>query len=116
MLGSIREGRIRALAVASSQRAPFLPDVPTTREAGFADLEVDAVIGLFGWRGMPDAIRDRLAAEAMAVMREPAAQERLRSTGVLMRPGGHEAMAEAVATNGARAAAAVRILGPRPPG
>jgi tripartite-type tricarboxylate transporter receptor subunit TctC len=116
MLGPLREGRIHALAVATSVRAPFLPDVPTVREAGFAELEADAVLGLFGWRGMPDAVRDRLAAAAMAVMAEPVAQERLRAAGVLLRPGGPAAFAEAIATNKARAEAAVRIVGPRPPG
>ncbi|MBD0275019.1 MAG: tripartite tricarboxylate transporter substrate binding protein [Acetobacteraceae bacterium] len=116
MLGPLREGRVRALAVAAGGRAPFLPDVPTVREAGFAELEADAVLGLFGWRGMPDAVRDRLAAAAMAAMAEPAAQERLRSAGVLLRPGGPAAFADAIATSKARAEAAVRVLGPRPPG
>ena len=116
MLGPMREGRVRALAVATSERAPLLPDTPTAREAGFPEFEADAALGLFGWRGMPEALRDRLAAEATAIMAEPAAQARLRTVGLLLRPGGPNAFAQAIATNKARAEAAVRVLGPRPPG
>jgi tripartite-type tricarboxylate transporter receptor subunit TctC len=116
MLSLMREGRIRALAVASTERAPFLPDTPTVREAGFPELEADAVIGLFGWRGMSEVLRDRLAADAMAVMAESTAQERLRAARVLLRPGGPAAFAEAIATSKSRAEAAVRVLGPQPPG
>jgi tripartite-type tricarboxylate transporter receptor subunit TctC len=65
---------------------------------------------------MPEALRERLAAEATAVMAEPAAQARLRAAGLLPRPGGPAAFAQAIATNKARAEAAVQVLGLRPPG
>jgi len=34
-------------------------------------LAADAALGLYGWRGMPEALRDRLAAEATAIMAKP---------------------------------------------
>lgn len=116
LLGPMRDGRVRALAVATSERAPLLADTPTAREAGFPEFEADAALGLFGWRGMPETLRDRLAVDATAIMAEPAAQARLRSVGLLLRHGGPAAFADVIATNKARAEAAVRVLGPRPPG
>ena len=50
------------MAVTSKQRMPSVPDVPTVREAGYPDLEMDSPGGIFGPRGMPLAIRERIAA------------------------------------------------------
>ncbi len=62
VMGAIREGRVRPLAVTSATRAPALPDVPTVEEAGFPDLRYDPFTALFGWRGIPDEARERVAA------------------------------------------------------
>ena len=49
-------GKIKIIAVTSSQRSPSLPDVPTSSEAGFADLEYEAFLGFFAPRGMPASL------------------------------------------------------------
>jgi tripartite-type tricarboxylate transporter receptor subunit TctC len=113
MLAPVSEGRIRLLAVASRQRAPLMSGLPTVAEAGFPDLTVDAVIGLFGWRGMPVVTRERLAAEAISSLREPAATERLHEGGLLPSPGGASEMAGVISAQKTRVEAALRILGPR---
>ena len=59
----IKEGRITALAVSSSQRASALPEVPTTAEAGFPNSEYEFWIGAFLPRQTPAAIADRLHEE-----------------------------------------------------
>jgi tripartite-type tricarboxylate transporter receptor subunit TctC len=115
-LGPIREGRLRPLAVTAGRRAPALPEVPTAAEAGFPELQVEAVIALFGWRGITEALRERLAAEAGAVLREPAVAERLRAGGMLPSPGTPAELAAAIAAQRARAEAAVRVFGVPAPG
>ncbi|MEP7061861.1 MAG: tripartite tricarboxylate transporter substrate binding protein [Betaproteobacteria bacterium] len=45
-IGSVRAGRVRALAVIAAQRSPLLPDVPTIAEAGMPDLEIRTWVGL----------------------------------------------------------------------
>jgi hypothetical protein len=57
-LGRARGGRVRMLATAARARAPAAPDLPTAAEAGFPGFWVEGLLGLFGWRGMPEAARD----------------------------------------------------------
>ena len=65
-------------------------------------LAADAALGLYGWRGMSEALRDRLAAEATAIMAKPAAQASLRTVRLLLRPGGPNAFAQAISTKRGR--------------
>ncbi|MDB5380067.1 MAG: extra-cytoplasmic solute receptor [Rubritepida sp.] len=110
-LAPIREGRARALAVSAHERAPALPSVPTVAEAGFPDLQLEAALVLFGWRGMDPPVRDHLAAETRAVLAEPAVAERLRTAGALPRPGTPDDLAALLAGQRARAAQGVRAFG-----
>ena len=57
----VQAGKIKILAVTSKQRAPSMPDVPTVREAGYPTLEMESLGGIFGPRGMPLAVRERIA-------------------------------------------------------
>lgn len=81
LMGGIRGGRIRPLAVAYARRWPSLPDVPTMAEAGVADLVVPSWHALVAPRGLPDAIRDRLSAEAAAVVKDSDFRARLLDLG-----------------------------------
>lgn len=65
-------GKMRGLAVASLQRHPLLPDVPTTAEAGFKGLELDAWFGLFAPAGTSSAIVQKLNREFVKVSKDPA--------------------------------------------
>jgi tripartite-type tricarboxylate transporter receptor subunit TctC len=60
-------GKIKIIAVTGSQRSPSLPDVPTAREAGFADLGYEAFLGFFAPRGMPASLRERISTDLQAV-------------------------------------------------
>ncbi|MGZ5854409.1 MAG: Bug family tripartite tricarboxylate transporter substrate binding protein [Xanthobacteraceae bacterium] len=64
ILGQIQSGGVRALAIASSARAPILPDVPTMTEAGIADVDADAWFAYFAPANTPS---DRIAILAQAV-------------------------------------------------
>ncbi len=59
----IKNGRIKALAVASTQRAPGFPDVPTSTEAGVPTYQVATWYGLWAPKGTPQAAVDAMAAE-----------------------------------------------------
>ena len=59
----IRNGRIKALAVASPKRAPGFPEIPTTAEAGVPSYVVSTWYGLWAPKGTPKEIVDRMRAE-----------------------------------------------------
>lgn len=61
VLGQVRAGEIRALAVASPNPSPQVPGVPTLAAAGLAEVEADAWVAAFGPPGLATAIRDRYA-------------------------------------------------------
>ena len=111
----LRDGQLRLLATTGQTRAPAVPDVPTAAEAGFPSLEIEGILGLFGWRGMPETARAELAEQARAALTEPAAAERLRAAGMAARDASSPAAftAELVAHR-ARWTALAREFGLRP--
>ena len=75
-------GKVRILGVTSKQRMPSAPDVPTMREAGYPQLEIDSPGGIFGPRDMPLALRERIAEDVRAVLAaDPSIAKRLEATG-----------------------------------
>ena len=75
----VEAGNIKALAVTSAARSPAMPNVPTMKEAGVkpADVELRFWFGIFGPRGMPDAVKARLEKALSAVMSDQRVRERL---------------------------------------
>ncbi len=80
VLGMIRNGSLRALAIASEHRSALLPDVPTFSESGL-DYKTGTWFGLLAPARTPAAIIDTLNRAAVAVLREPAAGRRLSDQG-----------------------------------
>jgi len=77
----VQSGKARIIALIDAVRAPMLPDVPTAAEAGYPEMTIDAFGGLFGWRGMPAALRDRIAGDVQAVAKDPVIRSRLEAAG-----------------------------------
>src|SRR5205807_1898693 len=75
LLGHIRAGKLKALAVTSAKRAQSLPDVPTTAEMGYANVTSDNWYGLLVPAATPADIRKRIHAAAMTALRSPAVIE-----------------------------------------
>lgn len=71
MLGNVREGRVRALAVTADRPFALAPDIPTVVQAGFPNLESYAWIGLLAPAGTPDAVVQRLQQEVAKVLAMP---------------------------------------------
>jgi tripartite-type tricarboxylate transporter receptor subunit TctC len=107
---ALREGRVRAIAVASPQRIALAPEVPTVAETvpGF---EFEAWMALVGPRGMPEVVTTRLERAAMEATRDPSVSARLRELGA--EPVGSTAaeLAATIAAEDARWAAAARAAG-----
>jgi tripartite-type tricarboxylate transporter receptor subunit TctC len=117
MLPLAREGQIRLLAVTNPKRSPLAPEVPTAVEAGFPALQNEGISGLFGWRGMPEALRMELAEQARSSLAEPTAVERLRAAGMEARDvASPAAFAAELAAHRARWAPLAREFGAAPPG
>jgi tripartite-type tricarboxylate transporter receptor subunit TctC len=60
-LPQIRAGKVRALAITSSERSPLMPDIPARAEAGVPGFEASQSIGFLAPHGTPKAIVERLA-------------------------------------------------------
>jgi tripartite-type tricarboxylate transporter receptor subunit TctC len=81
VLPVIEAGKARPLVMASSARSMLLPSVEHAGEAGIPTLAVPAVGCVFGWRGMPAALRDRIAADIDQVARDEAIRSQLAKIG-----------------------------------
>ena len=78
---ALRDGRIRALAVASAQRTAQMPDLPTTGELGFPGVEYEPWYGMLAPIATPMAILDKLNTDANAVMDGAETEALLRKMG-----------------------------------
>ena len=79
--GAVAAGKARILVVTSPRREPALPEVPTVAEVGFPEMEIEGLTGLFGWRDMPPALRDRISADVQAVAGDPSVRSRIEAGG-----------------------------------
>ena len=77
VLAQVKNGKLRVLGVAIPQRSPYLPDVPTIAEQGYAGFESVGWIGLAAPAKTPAAILDRLNAEIRAMLQDPAVKARI---------------------------------------
>lgn len=78
----VNMGRLRALAVASAQRSPTMPDVPTIAESGVPGYEWKGWIAAFAPAGTPERIIDRLNAEIAQALRRPEIADALSKQGL----------------------------------
>jgi tripartite-type tricarboxylate transporter receptor subunit TctC len=81
VLPQVREGRVRALAVAGAERAAALPELPTMAEAGLPGFEASSWFGMAAPSGTPQALISRMNAAILAALAEPGLRERLAGAG-----------------------------------
>ena len=79
----IQEGKLLALAVSSPTRAPALPDVPTTLEAGFVNSDYTFWIGMLAPAKTPEAIVAKLNAALIQAVQNPEVKAKLEKLGVV---------------------------------
>ena len=109
--GPAREGQLRILAVTQAERTPLAPNLPTLAEAGLPGVTALAWNGLFGPRGMPDALAQRLAQEAGRALMVPEIKAAMATAGLEVVQDTPAAFARFLAAERARWTAVVRRLG-----
>jgi tripartite-type tricarboxylate transporter receptor subunit TctC len=82
MVGHIRSGKLRALAVTGARRSPQLPEVPTVAEAGVPGYEAYVWMGLLAPKGTSSAIIERLQRELVAVLATEEARRYMDGAGI----------------------------------
>jgi tripartite-type tricarboxylate transporter receptor subunit TctC len=82
VIGQVRAGALRALAVASPQRSATAPDIPTLAEQGLPGCEVETWFGVVAPAGTPKPVVDRLNAALRRVLALPDTQARLAGLGM----------------------------------
>jgi tripartite-type tricarboxylate transporter receptor subunit TctC len=78
-LGNLKAGTLRALAVTTSKRSPFLPDVPTVAESGLPGFETELYYGLLAPAGTPKDIVDKLNYELRKALAGGDVKQRIAS-------------------------------------
>jgi tripartite-type tricarboxylate transporter receptor subunit TctC len=77
LVGQLRDGSLKALAVSTEARLPAFPDVPTLAELGYGRATMTQWIGVSAPRGLPEPIAARIAAAIPAVLARPEVAARL---------------------------------------
>jgi len=91
VIGHLRDGRLRPLAVTTAERTPAMPEVPTTAEQGLPRVEATAWFGVQGPARMPRAAIQRISDAMNEIIKEPEMQRRLADLGGMapnLRPDG----------------------------
>jgi tripartite-type tricarboxylate transporter receptor subunit TctC len=82
MVGHIKSGKLRALAVTGATRSAQLPDVPTVMESGVPNYEAYVWMGLLAPKGIPAAIIERLNREVLAVLAQDDVKNYMATAGI----------------------------------
>jgi len=77
----IKEGRLIPIVVAAPSRLPVLPNVPTFKEVGLDPVNRMAYYGLYGPKGMPAAVVERVSSAARKSLEDPGVAKRIADTG-----------------------------------
>nr|WP_313656807.1 tripartite tricarboxylate transporter substrate binding protein [Achromobacter ruhlandii] len=83
VLGFIKAGKLRTLAVASPTRFEGLPDVPTTQEAGFPGVIVESNYGIIAPTGTPPEIVQKMSRAIAETLAEPALRQKMIDQGAI---------------------------------
>lgn len=102
VLGQIRNGQLRALAVSSPKRMDALPDLPTVAEAGYKDFEADQWYGVVAPAGTPKDIVSKLNAQINQALGSAELKTRLNNEGAIATPTTSEAFGQHIVREIAR--------------
>lgn len=85
VMGHIKAGKLKGLAIAGKSRHPGLPSVPTTTEAGLKGFELEAWVGIFAPVGTPVEIVAKLSGQIKAALDMPETKARAETAGIELR-------------------------------
>lgn len=107
----VKAGTLRLLAVTRARRLEAYADIPSMQEAGISDFDVYSWYGLSAANGTPPAVTQRLGAEVVAALADPAVIARIRQMGAEPAPMGPEAYGAFIRSELARWAPIVKASG-----
>jgi tripartite-type tricarboxylate transporter receptor subunit TctC len=102
VLGFVKSGQLRALAVSSPKRLEAMPDLPTVAESGYKNFEADQWYGVVAPAGTPKDIVQKLNLQINAALNAPELKKRLITEGAVATPETPEAFGQLIATEIAR--------------
>jgi tripartite-type tricarboxylate transporter receptor subunit TctC len=111
IVGMLKAGTLRPLAVGSAKRAEALPEVPTSAEAGFPEYRSESWFGLIGPRALPKQLIARVNADVQGVLKEPAVREKIVQQGAEPRFGSAADFDKMQRTEYAELGALIRQIG-----
>jgi tripartite-type tricarboxylate transporter receptor subunit TctC len=111
LLSHIRSGKLKALAITSAKRAPALPDVPTTTETNYPNVNSDNWYGLVMPAATPAEIQKRVHAAAVAALKSAAVMEQFAKVGGLASPSTPQEYASFVAAEQAKWGRIISAIG-----
>ena len=82
----LKAGQIRVLAVTDPERSKFLPEIPSTKELGYAAIVSSSTRGLVGPKGTPEAVVKKLGEIFKKAMDDPEHQKRMDEQGLGVKP------------------------------
>jgi tripartite-type tricarboxylate transporter receptor subunit TctC len=113
--GHAEAGRLRMLGIASTERHPRIPDVPTMPELGFPDVQMQQWFGLFGPAGLPAPITAKLNAEFVKALKSDEVKNKMLPQVVFVIPGTPEELGAIVKRDLVRLGKVVRESGAKAP-
>lgn len=81
VMGQIKSGQVKAIAVSATKRSRALPDLPTFAEAGYPSLAIDAWFAFFVSSATPTPLREQIHAELNLVLQDPAVVAQFEAKG-----------------------------------
>jgi tripartite-type tricarboxylate transporter receptor subunit TctC len=115
LIGAAQAGKLRLVAVASDDRAPLAPDVPTARQAGFPTLSLFGGHGLFAPKEMPEPLRAHIAGDVRAILADAEVARRLTAMGYIPRTDSTADFAAMLDRERMRWTEVARMYGAKPP-
>jgi tripartite-type tricarboxylate transporter receptor subunit TctC len=111
LLGYVRNGKLRPLAVTSATRTDDLPEVPTVAEAGFPGFDAVTWFGIVGPANVPKDIVARMSADINKALKDPALRKKLADQGADVAGSTPEQFAKLIRDDIVRWGAAVKESG-----
>ena len=108
---NVQSGKLRALGIMSAERSPAYPDVPTMKEQGLSELEVETWYGAFAPADTPSAVIRKINGEIDAALKDAAVRAVLEKQGMTPRGGPPERLGELVGRELPRWARVVKAAG-----
>jgi len=113
--GHAEAGRLRMLGIASTERHPKIPNVPTMGEAGYPDVQMQQWFGLFAPAGTPRPIVDKLNAEFVKALRSDEVKDKMLPQVVFVTPTTPEQLGDMVKRDIVRLGQVVKESGAKAP-